>query len=128
MKEVTLVAQADRLMVTLWQEKVPWLTVVQVKKEEIYGGIQRARTAVWVTFGIGAILISVAILLTTGNLVGRLESKGQSLRLLDCQLRRTSYLASSMELSMGFLAEIKDIFSNIDISVQWLARAPSRQK
>lgn len=119
-KGVQLVSRQDVLMLTLWQEKVPWLNVVKVKRSHVYAGIRRARMAVIITFIAGALLITATIFLTTGKLVRLLEAKGQSLRLLDKQLRRTSHLASSMELSMGFFEEVKDIFSNIDVSVQWL--------
>ena len=121
LKGIDLVSREDLLMLTLWQEKVPWLNVVQIKRNDIYGGIRRARLAVFFTFVVGAFLIAATILLTTGNLVRLLEAKGQDLRVLDKQLRRTSFLSSSMELSMGFFEKVKDILSNIDISVQWLS-------
>jgi two-component system NtrC family sensor kinase len=117
---VRMISRGDDIMLTLWQKKVPWLDVVQVKRHIIYSGLNRARLAVIVTFVAGAVLIAVTVLLTTGKLVGLLEAKGQSIRILDKQLRRTSYLSSSMELSMGFFEEVKDILSNIDVSVQWL--------
>lgn len=117
---VHMILQGDDIMLTLWQKKVPWLDVVRVKRDAIYKGLNRARLAVIVTFVVGAVLITVTVLLTTGKLVGLLEAKGQSIRILDKQLRRTSYLSSSMELSMGFFEEVKDILSNIDVSVQWL--------
>ena len=104
----------------LWQKNIPWLNVVQVGKDELFNPVQRAWSAVLIIFIAGALIIIAAILLTTGNLVGRLEAKGQHLRILDKQLRRTSYLASSMELAMGFFDEIRDILSNIQVSVHWL--------
>lgn len=117
---VRLALRGDVLMLTMWQEKVPWLNVVQVQRKEIYSDLNRARLAVIITFCVGAVLIAVTVLLTTGSLVGLLEAKGRNLRILDNQLRRTSYLSSSMELSMGFFEEVKDVLSNIDASVQWL--------
>ena len=110
----------DKLVVTLWQKKVPWLSVVQVSRKAVYGAIHRARLAVIITFAAGALLILGVVLLTTGNLIGLLEAKGQSIRSLDRQLRRTSYLSSSMELAMGFFEEVKDTLSNIHVSAQWL--------
>jgi two-component system, NtrC family, sensor kinase len=120
LKGIQLVPRGDVLMLTLWQRNVPWLNVVQVKRSSVYGGLNRVRLAVILTFVVGAVLIVATVLLTTGKLVGLLESKGRSLRILDKQLRRTSYLSSSMELSLGFFEEVKDILSNIDVSLQWL--------
>lgn len=118
MKEIQLVPAEDALLLTLWQKKVPWLNVVKVQRRDIYAGINRARLAVVITFILGSILIAVTVLLTTGSLVRRLEAKGQRLRILDDQLRRTSFLSASMELAMGFLEEIRDIFANIDAAVK----------
>ena len=102
--------------------------MVQVRKGEVLEPVRRARSAVLIIFIAGAFFIIAAILLTTGNLVGRLEAKGQHLRILDKQLRRTSYLASSMELAMGFFDEIRDILSNIQVSVQWLVSRNAADK
>jgi two-component system, NtrC family, sensor kinase len=81
----------------------------------------QAIVMVIVFFFVSAVIIVATVLVTTGRLIARLEVKGQSLRLLDKQLRRTSYLSSSMELSLGFYEELKDILANIDISAKWLA-------
>jgi two-component system NtrC family sensor kinase len=82
---------------------------------------QQAIVMVIAFFFVSAVIIAATVLSTTGRLVGLLESKGQALRLLDKQLRRTSHLSSSMELALGFLEELKDILANIDMSAQWLA-------
>ena len=120
LKGIQLAGQGNVLRLMLWQKNISWLNVVQVSKDEVFAPVRRARSAVLIIFIAGAFFIIAAILLTTGNLVGRLEVKGQHLRILDKQLRRTSYLASSMELAMGFFDEIRDILSNIQVSVQWL--------
>ena len=120
LKGIHLAEQGDVLRLMLWQKNIPWLNVVQVNKSDVFEPVQRARGAVLIVFIAGVVFIIAAILLTTGNLVGRLEAKGRHLRILDRQLRRTSYLASSMELAMGFFDEIRDILSNIQVSVQWL--------
>lgn len=70
---------------------------------------------------VSAVIIVAAVLNTTGRLIGLLEAKGRSMRMLDRQLRRTSYLSSSMELSLGFLEELKDILANIDLSARYLS-------
>jgi two-component system NtrC family sensor kinase len=120
-KGIQLSSTGDELTVMLWQEKVPWLNVVRVNRRLLHAGLDRSRFAVFMTFLLGMALIVMTVLLATGSLVRLLEAKGRRLRILDRQLRRTSYLAASMELSMGFLREIKDVLSNIDISARWLA-------
>jgi two-component system NtrC family sensor kinase len=120
-KGVQLLSNGDELLVMLWQEKVPWLNVVRVNKRLLHAGLHRSRFAVFMTFLLGGALIVAAVLLATGSLVRLLEAKGRRLRILDRQLRRTSYLAASMELSVGFIKEIKDVFLNIGISARWLA-------
>ena len=120
LKGIQLVQQGDILRLVLWQNNIPWLNVVQVHKDQVFEPIQRARGAVLIIFVVGGLFIIAAILLTTGNLVARLEAKGQHLKRLDKQLRRTSYLASSMELALGYFDEIRDILSNIQVSAQWL--------
>jgi two-component system NtrC family sensor kinase len=55
--------------------------------------------------------------------VGRLELKRRSIRLLDQQLRCTSYMASSMELSYAFFRDLKTALANLDVSAAWLGDA-----
>ena len=119
-KGIGTIRQGGALVLTLWQEKVPWLNVVRVPEKVLFKRLDQARLAVTITFVIAVALIAATILLTTGHLVRRLENKRQRLGRLDRQLRRASYLASLMELSMVVFREIKDILCNIDISVQLL--------
>jgi two-component system NtrC family sensor kinase len=82
---------------------------------------QRAAVVVAALFFVCAVILVATVLSTTGRLVALLESKGQSVRMLDKQLRRTSYLSASMELSLGFFEELKDILANIDVAAKCLA-------
>jgi signal transduction histidine kinase len=82
---------------------------------------QRAVVVVAALFFVCAVILVATVLSTTGRLVALLESKGQSVRMLDKQLRRTSYLSASMELSLGFFEELKDILANIDVAAKCLA-------
>ena len=122
-KNIGAIRQGGALVLTLWQEEVPWLNVVRVPEKVIFKRLDQARLAVTITFVFAVALIAATILLTTGHLVRRLENKRQRLGRLDKQLRRASYLASLMELSMVVFREIKDILCNIDISVQLLSGA-----
>ena len=82
---------------------------------------QRAVVVVAALFFVCAVILVATVLSTTGRLIALLEAKGQSMRMLDKQLRRTSYLSASMELSLGFFEELKDILANIDAAAQCLA-------
>ncbi|UCF93311.1 MAG: hypothetical protein JSW39_03885 [Desulfobacterales bacterium] len=108
------------LLLTTWLDKVPWICVVQLDRNEIFAASRRARNTGIYVFLLAAILIVMTVLLTTNHLVSRLESKRRSLRRLDQQLRRSNQLASSMELSYGFFREIKDTLANIDAAAAWM--------
>lgn len=71
--------------------------------------------ALLVFFAAGLLIVG-AVLLITNDLVSRLENKRRSLKAMDRQLRRTSYLSGSMELSLSYFEEIKQTLINIDSS------------
>jgi len=119
-KGVRLKEGGGRLRAMVWLEKVPWLCVVQVDQTQVFETLGRVRKLGIFVFIMGGILIVMAVLLTTNHLVQRLESKRRSIRVLDQQLRRTSYLASSMEMSYGFFREIKDTLANMDVAAAWV--------
>jgi|GEM_PF-7023633 len=97
------------------------LLVIGGSVSYVYLGLNQVRLLVIITLAAGGVVIIGTVLWTTGTLIAMLEASGQSLRSLDKQLRRTSHLSSSMELSLGFFEEIKDVLANIDMSVQCLA-------
>ena len=109
-----------RILATAWLSKVPWLCVVRIDQNDIFKALQRVRRIGLYVFVLGAILIVFTVLLTTNQLVSILEAKRRSIRFLDQQLRRTSYMASLMELSQGFFQEINDTLANIDIAATWI--------
>jgi two-component system NtrC family sensor kinase len=109
-----------QIRATTWLSKVPWLCVVRIDQDDIFEALQRVRRIGIYVFVLGAILIVFTVLLTTNQLVSILEAKRRSIRFLDQQLRRTSYMASLMELSHGFFREINDTLANIDIAATWI--------
>ena len=109
-----------QIRATTWLKNVPWLFVVQIDRDKFFAALHRVLNIGLFVFLLGGILIVMTVLLTTNQLVLRLEDKRRSIQVLDQQLRRTSYLASSMELSYGFFREIKDALANIDIASKWL--------
>jgi len=76
--------------------------------------------------GLGALIIVLTVLLTTNYLFTRLETKRRSIRFLDQQLRHSIRMASSAKLGEGFVREINDTLSNIDLVVDWLEELSRR--
>ena len=115
------------IRLTTWMARVPWLCVVQVRMPEAFAPLHKARTVMAYALGLSAALIVLTVVLTTNRLVALLESKRLSIGRLDRQLRRSSYLASSMDLSQGFFSELRDIQANIDASLAWTRDRAGRQ-
>ena len=117
---VKLEERQGQIHATAWLKNVPWLCVAKIDQDEIFGALHRVRNTGIFVFILGAILILLTVLLITNQLVSSLETKRRNIRFLDQQLRRTSYMASSMELSYGFFREIKDNLANIDVATTWI--------
>ncbi len=117
---VKLEERHGQIHATAWLKNVPWLCVAKIDQDEIFGALHRVRNTGIFVFILGAILILLTVLLITNQLVSSLETKRRNIRFLDQQLRRTSYMASSMELSYGFFREIKDNLANIDVATTWI--------
>ena len=107
------------LTAVCWLDKVPWLCVVRMEPGEIFKMLHRVRNIGLFVFLLSAVIIVFTVLLTTNHLVQRLETKRRSIRFLDHQLRYTSRMASSMQLSTVFFGEILDLLANIDAAAQW---------
>ena len=117
---VKLEERKGKIHATAWLKNVPWLSVAKIDQDEIFDSLHRVRNTGIFIFILGAILILLTVLLITNQLVSSLETKRRNIRFLDQQLRRTSYMASSMELSYGFFREIKDNLANIDVATTWI--------
>jgi two-component system NtrC family sensor kinase len=112
------------LRLSVWLEQVPWVSVVEINKNEAFGSLYRVRNLVIYIFIVSAIIMIFAILLTTNYLLTRLESKRKSIRHLDQQLRHTSRIATSATLSTGVFHKVKDCLANIDVTAQCIAESP----
>ena len=117
---VKLEERQGQIHATAWLKNVPWLCVAKIDQDEIFDALHRVRNTGIFVFILGAILILLTVLLITNQLVSSLETKRRNIRFLGQQLRRTSYMASSMELSYGFFREIKDNLANIDVATTWI--------
>lgn len=111
-------------LLKVWQERAPWLNVIQVARSDLPGLSKRVYLFALLVFVLLAVPIVGLVLLTGNDLAFRLEAKTSSLKALDRQLRRASYMASSMELSMGYFRDIKDILGNIDTTAMVMAEEP----
>jgi two-component system NtrC family sensor kinase len=112
--------RGGRILVMAWLERVPWLYVVEFDRSEIYESLRRIRNVGMFVFILGAILIVLTVMLTTNYLITRLERKRRDIRFLDQQLRHSTRLASSLQFAPGFLSEINDTLSNIDLVARWI--------
>jgi two-component system NtrC family sensor kinase len=104
-----------RIITMTWLEKAPWLCVAEFKREDIYSSLRNIRTVGIFVFVIGAMLIVLTVILTTNYLFSRLETKRRNIRFLDHQLQQSSRMASSMKLASGFVREVNETLSNIDL-------------
>jgi len=107
---------ARSYLLKVWQDRVPWMNVVQIDHSDTSGQLMRVYAFAFLVFLVLAIPIAGIVLIIGNSLASRLETKRSSLKMLDRQLRRASYLSSSMELSLGCFREIKDVLANIDIT------------
>jgi two-component system NtrC family sensor kinase len=112
--------RGERIFAMAWQKIVPWVSIVEMNRADIFADLHRARWICMFTFILGALLIVPTVLYTTNNLVRRLESKRKDLRFLDRQLQHASQLASSGRLAQGALEDITDSLANIHSASQLL--------
>jgi len=112
--------RGERIFAMAWQKNVPWVSIVEMNRAQIFADLDRARWICLSTFILGALLIIPTVMLTTNKLVRMLESKRRSMRFLDQQLQHASKLASSARLAQGALEDITDSLANIHSAAQWL--------
>lgn len=112
------------LLLMTWQDRAPWMNALRVTTDVAYREVRRVRMIAIAVLLVIAIPVAGAILLVTNDLFSKLESKRGAIKTLDRQLRRTSYLSASMELSQGCFREVKDTIFNIDSTIAVLREEP----
>jgi two-component system, NtrC family, sensor kinase len=112
--------RGGRIFAMAWHKTVPWVSIVEMNRADIFADLDRARWICLATFMLGALLIIPTVMLTTNKLVRMLESKRRGLRFLDQQLQHASQMASSGRLAQGALEDITDSLANIHSASQWL--------
>lgn len=105
---------------TAWLDNVPWLSVVEVDKKEIFKPIDRMLRVGILVFILGAVMIVFTALLTTNYLVARLEAKRKRIRLMDHHLRQANKMTLSLLLYDGFFQEINEALANINSAAAWI--------
>jgi len=118
--------KGKQILMMIWQEKAPWISVVEMNRDDVYQDIRRARNIGIIIFVLSAILIVMTIFLTTNYLVSRLEYKRRSIRFLDQQLRQFNKMVLANQVSRGYLHDMKDILCNIDVAVTWVQETARR--
>jgi two-component system NtrC family sensor kinase len=116
---VRLEERAGKIVMMAWLERVPWLCVAEFKRDDIYSPLRNVRTVGIFVFVLGTMLIVLTVILTTNYLFSRLETKRRNIRFLDQQLQHSNRMASSMKLASGFIREMNDALSNIDLTITW---------
>jgi len=119
-KGVRLEERGGKIVMMAWLERAPWLCVAEFKRQDIYSPLQGVQTVAIFVLVLGSMLIVLTVLLTTNYLFSRLETKRRNIRFLDHQLQQSSRVASSMKLASGFVREIKETLSNIDLVLSWV--------
>ena len=117
---IRIVERGDRVLAMAWHTAVPWVSIVEMNRADIFADLDRVRWICLITFSLGALLIIPTVLRTTNTLVRRLETKRRDLRVLDQQLQHASRLAASGRLAQGALEDITDSLANIHSASQWL--------
>jgi len=117
---VRVASQDGRIRVMAWLQKVPWLSVVQVRKKVIFSRLYRVRNAGIFILVLASIIIGCTVLLTTNTLVNRLEVKRRNIRRMDQQLRRANRMTTAVHLYAGFFEEINETLANIESAVEWI--------
>jgi two-component system NtrC family sensor kinase len=112
--------RGGRIFAMAWHKTVPWVSIVEMNRADIFAEFDRVRWICLATFVLGALLIIPTVMLTTNKLVRMLESKRRNLNFLDQQLRHASQLASSGRLAQGALEDITDSLANIHSASQWM--------
>jgi two-component system, NtrC family, sensor kinase len=125
-KERRLEKTKQDVLVMASLSRVPWVCVAKFDRREVYRDLRNTRNVAGAVLGLGALIIVLTVLLTTNYLFTRLETKRRSIRFLDQQLRHSSRMASSAKLAEGFVREISDTLSNIDLVTKWLEELSRR--
>ncbi len=112
--------RGGRIVMMSWLEKVPWLCVAEFKQADIYSPLRNVRTVGIFVLVLGTMLIVLTVILTTNYLFSRLETKRRNIRFLDHQLQHSNRMASSMKLASGFVREVNETLSNMDLVLSWV--------
>lgn len=74
------------------------------------------------------LLLILGFFLLTNRVLLGLEKNRGDIHSLDRQLRATSHMTSSMELSYSFFREAKDTLANIDVTAKWIEELAQKEK
>jgi two-component system NtrC family sensor kinase len=117
---VRLEERGGKIVMAAWLERAPWLCVAEFKREDIYSPLRNVRNVGIFVFVLGTMLIVLTVILTTNYLFSRLETKRRNIRFLDHQLQHSNRMASSVKLASGFVREVNETLSNMDLVLSWV--------
>ena len=108
------------ILLTNWLSAAPWVLAARYDVDEVFApALEMRYLSLWALI-IGGIIIVFFVLLTANTLVSRLEAKRQQIQHLNRQLRRSSFMTSTMEMGVGLLQEIADRLGSITVASQWM--------
>jgi two-component system NtrC family sensor kinase len=110
-----------KIRVMTWLKSVPWLSIIEMDRGEIFKLLRRVRHVGIFILILGTIIIILTVLPITNHLVGRLEFKRRSIRLMGHHLRQANKMTLSLQLQKGFFQEINEALANIDSSAVWVS-------
>jgi signal transduction histidine kinase len=117
----TRIHEADgEIVITAWLSEAPWVLVARFDADDVFSPALELRyLSIWALI-IGGIIMVFFILLTANTLISRLEAKRQKIQHLNRQLRRSSFMTSTMELGISLLQEVTDRLGSITVASQWM--------
>ncbi|MCB2149194.1 MAG: hypothetical protein KQI81_22120 [Deltaproteobacteria bacterium] len=119
--EGTRIHETDGIiLLTNCLSAAPWVLAARYDVDEVFAPAFEMRYLSFWALIIGGIIIMFFVLLTANTLVSRLEAKRQRIQHLNRQLRRSSFMTSTMELGIGLLQEIADRLASIAVASQWM--------
>ena len=92
-----------KILLTNWLSAAPWVLAARYDVDEVFAPALEMRYLSFWALILGGIIIMFFVLLTANTLVSRLEAKRQRIQHLNHQLRRSSFMTSTMELGIGLL-------------------------
>jgi len=105
-----------------------FLSLITIGDVFYFCSLSAVRISILIVLVLCFLFIMLSIILLTNRFLLGLEKNRRGLHFLDKQLRATSHMTSSMELSYSFFREAKDTLANIDVTAKWIEDLAQKEK